>query len=370
MFERLTSIFKKERRPFEAFQIEVSTYCSAECQMCPKNCFPEEWTFDSMSMESFQRISPHFPLAKWVYLQGWGEPLENQHLMEMLKIAKEAGCRTGFTTNAALLTEEVCRNLLEVGLDLMVVSLGGAHKESHQQLRTGSNFERLIRHVEGLTKVKQEVKSDNPTLKLSMLMTRMNIQELPEVVTLAARLGADEFMGTNIDYLPGERCNILRAFHHESATEAFQESIDKAHQRGKELGIKVRTYPLKAEEVLVCEADPPKNLFVSVDGSVAPCIYLRIPKKGEIPRIFMHKQYMVPQTIFGNIHHKDLMEIWNEETYKSFRKVYEERRKAEFRVTQAFDVLSSLSSSSPTQEEQTIPPLPSVCTTCYKAYGL
>ncbi len=51
---------------------------------------------------------------------------------------------------------------------------------------------------------------------------------------------------------------------------------------------------LKAEEVPMCEANPLRNVFSSVDGAVAPCVYLRIPKKGNISRIFMDKEYEIP----------------------------------------------------------------------------
>jgi hypothetical protein len=56
-------------------------------------------------------------------------------------------------------------------------------------------------------------------------------------------------------------------------------------------------YPLKAWEVPVCEPDPPNNVFFAADGSVCPCPYLRIPKKGDIPRIFMNKGYRVPDLL-------------------------------------------------------------------------
>jgi hypothetical protein len=176
---------------------------------------------------------------------------------------------------------------------------------------------------------------------------------------------------TNFGYLPSERCNILRTFYHESPTAAFQESIDEMHRLGKETGITVRTYPLKAEEVLVCEADPPKKVFFSVDGSVAPCIYLRIPKKGDIPRIFLNKEYLVPQTFFGNINEEDFLEVWNKDSYTKFRRVFEDRMRRKFDLVQTLDAVSHENFSSLQEKvEKGPPPLPEVCQTCYKAYGI
>ena len=371
MFKKISKIFKSKRHPFEAFQVEVSTYCSLECQMCPRTFFAEKWIFQNMSMETYKQIQRHFGLTKWVYLQGWGEPLENENFMEMVSLAKEAQRLVGVTTNGVHLTEETASRLLDEEIDMVVVSFGGATKESHEALRIGSDSDSLVSRVDRLIQMKHERKMDKPVVKISVIMTRLNMAELPEMVPLAAKLGLDELMVTNIDYLPRERCNMLRAFHHESPTEAFQQSLDRMHKLGKELGVNVRTYPLKAEEVPMCEANPLRNVFFSVDGAVAPCVYLRIPKKGDISRIFLDEEYEVPQTIFGNIKSDDFQDIWGKESYKKFRKVYADRLKGGFNVSQTLDLFSgSVSSDTGKETVRDIPPLPEVCRTCYKAYGL
>jgi MoaA/NifB/PqqE/SkfB family radical SAM enzyme len=324
-----------------------------------------------LSMETFRKISRYFHLTKWIHIQGWGEPLENENLIEMLHLAKQANCLTGLTTNGIHLTEEIANQLLSEGLDLLVVSAGEAVQRNQEGSRMGADFSRILDHVEGLVSLKKRFNRQKPVVKFSFLMTRLNIGELPDTVPLAAKLGVNEVVVTNFGYLPSERCNILRTFYHESPTAAFQESIDEMHRLGKETGITVRTYPLKAEEVLVCEADPPKKVFFSVDGSVAPCIYLRIPKKGDIPRIFLNKEYLVPQTFFGNINEEDFLEVWNKESYTKFRRVFEDRMRTKFDLVQTLDAVSHENFSSLQERvEKGPPPLPEVCQTCYKAYGI
>lgn len=371
MLGKLTSAFKRGRRSFESFHIEASTYCSLECEMCPRAVFAEQWIFQNMSMETFQEIAKHFHLVKWVHIEGWGEPLENENLVQMLQLAKEAGCLTGLTTNGVHLTEDVSNQLLSEGLDLIVVSAGEAAQTNQEGSRMGADFSRILDHVEGLVSLKKRFDRQKPVVKLSVLMTRLNIGELPDTVPLAAKLGVDEVVVTNLSYLPSERCNILRTFYHESPTPAFQESIDEMHRLGKETGVSVKTYPLKAEEVLVCEPNPPQKVFFSVDGSVAPCMYLRIPKQGDIPRIFLNKEYLVPQTFFGNINDEDFPEVWNRESYTKFRRVFEERLKAKFDLVQTLDVVSGTSFSNLKEKISKKPPsLSEVCQTCYKAYGI
>ena len=372
MLKGLAKFIMGDRREFEAFQIEVSTYSSLECQICPRAVFAEKWIFQNMPLETFRNISEHFPLTRWVSFRGWGDPLENENLLEMLHLAKRAECGTALTTNGSLLTEEVSRRLLETDLDVLVVALELATQAIQDGLsRIGSDLQRILDQVQALVKLRKASGKKKPAINLSFPMTRLNMGELPGLVSVAAKLGVNEVIFTNLDYLPEERWNILRTFYHESPTQAFEESIAEIHRQGKKEGISVQTYPLKAEEKMVCEADPPHRVFFSVDGSVAPCPYLRIPKKGDIPRIFMNQEYAVPQTFFGNVHQEGFLQTWNKESYRVFRRVFEDRRKAEANVAQIMDAFPNLRSSAENQApKEPPPPLSEVCRTCYKAYGI
>jgi len=372
MLKGLAKFIMGDRREFEAFQIEVSTYSSLECQICPRAVFAEKWIFQNMPLETFRMISEHFPLTRWVSFRGWGDPLENENLLEMLHLAKRAECGTALTTNGSLLTEEVSRRLLETDLDVLVVALELATQAIQDSLaRIGSDLQRILDQVQALVKLRKASGKKKPAISLSFPMTRLNMGELPGLVSVAAKLGVNEVIFTHLDYLPEERWNILRTFYHESPTQAFEESIEEIQRQGKKERIPVKAYPLKAEEKPVCEPDPPNRVFFSVDGSIAPCPYLRIPKRGDIPRIFMNQGYSVPQTIFGNLHQENFLEVWNKESYRSFRKVFEDRRKAEVHVGQMLDALSNLRSGSESQAPQEPPPpLSELCRTCYKAYGI
>ena len=85
----------------------------------------------------------------------------------------------------------------------------------------------------------------------------------------------------------------------------------------------------------------------------------------------MDKEYDVPQTTFGNVNDEDFLDIWNSGAYKSFRKIYEDRLRGGITVSKAFDIFAGSGSRGTGKEPVVeIPPLPEVCRTCYKAYGL
>ena len=71
-----------------------------------------------------------------------------------------------------------------------------------------------------------------------MQMMKPNLEELPELVTLAAKLGADEVIAPNLDYIPTNAVDALKAFS-PSTIPHHSQLVNEAQARGKELGIKV-----------------------------------------------------------------------------------------------------------------------------------
>ena len=61
---------------------------------------------------------------------------------------------------------------------------------------------------------------------------------------------------------------------------AIKEAKAKAHD------IALRVSPISPEPVAVCEEDPLRNLFVSVDGHVSPCVYMYPPESGPMRRFY------------------------------------------------------------------------------------
>ncbi len=368
MLSGLAKIFKRDRREFEAFQIDISSYSSLECKICPRAVFAEKWLFQNMPMETYERIASNFPQARWVIFQGWGDPLENENFPAMLRMAGQAQCRVGLSTPGSNLTPEISRQLVEENVEYVILSLEEIPPAPEERFKTSPELGQILEQAEHLIRLKENAKVRKPAVKLSFFMTRLNMAALPAAIPVAARMGADEVILRNLDYLPEDRWNILRTFYHESPTPAFQEALDETGRLAREHKIPVRSYPLKAEEIPVCEAEPYHNIFFAADGSIAPCPYLRLPKKGKIPRIFMHKQYTVEPRVFGSIASEELLAVWNKEEYRDFRKIFEDRLKARRNPASIFDAVSG--GSSGTREIVEPPPLSESCRTCYKAYGI
>lgn len=358
------ALSEKDRRSFNCIQIEPSSSCSLKCVMCPRTALGEKWKSMDMPFETFEKISRNFSYMRWVYFSGWGETLLNARIFDMIKLAKDCACSVGLTTNGMLLTEQISKKLIELGVDIVCVSIAGATRKTHEEIRVGSEFTRLTQNIRALGNLKESVKTKKPKVMLLFLMTRQNINELPLAVELAEDLGADELVGTNLSYVTTTRHDEIKAFSCQTADESLMDKIEKAEQKAKELGVGFRSFPLQTEEVLVCEEDPLNNIYVSCDGYVSPCVYLNPPVR-EIPRIFLGSKEIIPRTYFGNVTDRDLFEIWEEKAYRLFREKFKKRLALREEILEF-----NISAYRKIANKMRVNPLPEVCETCYKAYGI
>lgn len=352
---------REAARPFEAFQVEVTSRCNLKCVMCPVTVLAEHWPARDMPWETFGRLAEAFERAKWVYLQGWGEPLLHRRFFDMVSRAKSAGCRVGFTTNGTRLTRANGARLLDLGLDLMAVSIAGACAATHEAIRVGSDFPKLVENLRGFLSLRRERGSAAPKVEVFFLMTRSNLAELPRAVELAAELGADELVATNLDYVMTGRLDELRAYSNSPPAQAYRETLEAARAAARAGGIEFRPYRLEFREMAVCDLNPLKILFVSADGSVSPCVYTSLIGQSEIPRVFEGRPLETPVVRFGNVNEQPLIEIWQSAAYRDFR--------AQFARRVAGAGLAMLGTAAGAASDEELP-APEACRTCPKLYGV
>ncbi len=360
-------------------QIEVTTHCQLRCSFCPHTVLAKDWNRAHLSWEAFSSLLPFVRHTKLVHLQGWGEPLLHPRLWDMAAAIKDKRGRVSVTTNAVLLDEAAAREIRRIGIDMVAVSVAGARGETNDSLRMGSRFDRICTNISHLCALKP-----HPQVHLVMQTMKVNMEELPGLVTLAAELGVDEVIFPNLDYAPTDEVDVLRAFDR-SINRHYTELTEEAKRRGRELGVRVHTYPLTPrDDILMCDAHPVHNVWISVLGEVAPCPYLALPCRDKIPRLFWGRHEYLQRCSFGNIS-SGLSRVFNGEIARSFRDVFSRRLLADRLDTVAEASVSSMprvSSSSVhffesfaqmTSREQvssSLHPPPDLCRHCYKLYGL
>ncbi len=176
--------------------IEPTSRCNLSCRTCVRNTWNEDQ--GDMSEATFMHIMdglrklPHKPV---VFFGGLGEPLAHPDIISMVRQARSHASRVELITNGMLLDEEVCRQLVDAGLDVIWVSVDGAHPESYNDVRLGAALPQVLENAARLRDLRVD---GRPHIGIVFVAMRRNISELPQVMQIGHRLEADRFLITNV----------------------------------------------------------------------------------------------------------------------------------------------------------------------------
>ena len=295
----------------------------------------------------------------------------------MARAIKDRGGRVSMTTNGMLLDDAAVRQICDIGFAFIAVSVAGAKASTHESLRMGSSLAQICKNISGLSGAKS-----HPVIHLVMQMMKPNIDELPELVDLAAELRADSVIGPNLDYTPVAEMADLKVFGSKRDTR-LEDVINKAKIRGKKRGIEVQTYPLEPDDNSpVCSDDPLNNVVINVRGEVSPCVYLSLPVEGEIPRIFCGEDSCVRHFTYGKAE-DGLDNVLESVQAQQFRMAF--NRRVEFirldaakamalltlpGIRNVRDTLQESAGKAFTAAPISLPQAPVQCRGCYKLHGI
>jgi radical SAM protein with 4Fe4S-binding SPASM domain len=138
--------------------IELTNHCNLACPFCAR----EEMirTEGSMPLELFYKIVDEIKdYAEMIYLHGDGEPMIHKGLFDAVRYAKKNGLRVGMSTNATLLDERRSLDLIDSGLDYLILAIDGATKETYEKIRVKGKYEVVKAHVERFLQLCREKES-------------------------------------------------------------------------------------------------------------------------------------------------------------------------------------------------------------------
>jgi MoaA/NifB/PqqE/SkfB family radical SAM enzyme len=315
--------------------IEPTTKCNLDCKMCPRNTWVNEKIGD-MDMQLFETILNQIKSissVETVFFGGIAEPVFHRNIIEMIKMVKEIGLRVELVSNGSLLDREKIEKMLYAGLDMLWVSIDKLHSES-QEKNMGDSVEdllekNLIAFRTGRYKINKKAE-----LGIAFVATKSNINELPEVIVLAARMEAAEIKVSNlIPYTKEMQNEVL--YRRSLSCGAFNEDL---LQFRKKLSIPIMDFECIPPEVMgsimrsmsdlyigknriardakKCKFIEDNSLFIRWDGEVCPCLALLHNNKTYLNLIEREVKFCS----YGNVKEEKLSSIWEKKEYKDFRK--------------------------------------------------
>jgi len=358
IFDRLKKDRKKKR--FGAWQIEITTRCGLQCTMCIKTAC-KEWHRKDMSVNDFEKIVPYLHDVKSVVLEGWGESLLHKNLVDFIRLAKTAGSEIGFVTSGMGLTPDYARHIVDAGVDFMGFSLSGATAKTHNTIRVNSDFDALIASMKNIKKLSLYSPLKRPKLHIVFLMLKDNIHEVSMILDLAREIGINEIVLLNIIQVTSWEQDSHKIFTCEEGF-LYKNAIKEVAKKARKLKINLALPSYFPENVAVCSENPLDNIYISVDGTVSPCVFLNPPVSSPFTRVYCGAEYPTLPVRFGNIFTETLDTIWARKEYEEFRSAFISRKK---RWKESYASLLEMRRP----EDSPVPDPPVPCKTCHKMLG-
>jgi MoaA/NifB/PqqE/SkfB family radical SAM enzyme len=282
-----------------SIQIECTTRCNLKCTFCEISYWTEQP--EDLQFENIQQMLLHLPHIQRIDLTGIGEALMNPAFFEIIKLLKSRGIYVTLNDNFTLMTEKTARQVIELGVDQIFLSLDGATPETYEPLRRGANFERVVANTQRLITLKHKLGKKLPEVKINTVVCTENYHELPALVELAHRIGVGMVQFVNV--ITFDNTTTLSV-----TPEAVQAKFTEAITRAAELGVLVKIELFEKQPVQQCDFPWSRN-FVTQDGYVHPCCYTT--QSGD--------RAAQNQRSLGNLIDQSFDAVWNSEAYTTLR---------------------------------------------------
>ncbi len=278
--------------PMPSFiSVEPADFCQLHCPECPVGNgnlgVRHEPHHHCMSLDTFRRIIEQCKgIVHTIQFFFQGEPLLNPNLPDMIRLAHDARLYTITSTNAQALTPILAEQLIQSGLDRIIVSIDGMNEDSYQAYRQGGNLNKAMQGLRYLRQAKDHL-GGHTCIELQCLRLKSNEHEWALFRHCYRQLGADILTFKTAQFYNYEHGNPLMPSNPRYCRYRLGKNglYRLAHQRRK-----------GCLRIL-------KGCVITVNGNVLPCCF----DKGS-------------NYIWGNIHTQSLRQIWNGEPARLFRR--------------------------------------------------
>ncbi|MBI5634035.1 MAG: SPASM domain-containing protein [Nitrospirae bacterium] len=169
--------------------LDPSNICNLQCPLCPSWQDTTSRPKGKMDIHLFRKIMAEAgPYIITVNLCNWGEPFLNPDLSEMIAVAKRYSIVTGLSTNLNYLPDDAAEQVMDAGIDIIVISLDGITQETYSKYRQGGELQKVLANIEKLNYFKRR-SGNKTTLAWQFLVNKYNEKELEGAEALAVKMG-------------------------------------------------------------------------------------------------------------------------------------------------------------------------------------
>jgi len=171
--------FSKDKKPVVVWNI--TRRCNLKCVHCYAQAKDEEFTDELTTSEGFKLLDDLASFGVPVVLFSGGEPLMRKDLPDLARYAVSKGMRAVISTNGTLITEEKARELKEIGLSYVGISLDGLKPVNDKFRGLDGAFEMALKGIENSRKAGIKV-------GLRFTINKHNVSEIDGIFDLVEEM--------------------------------------------------------------------------------------------------------------------------------------------------------------------------------------
>lgn len=279
--------------PPTTLMMEPTNHCNLKCPLCPTGLGTLNREKRTMTLDEFKKvIDDTHKYVKEIILWNYGEPFINKNILPMIRYAADHKIYVITSTNGHFFHDDsYCEEIVRSGLHRMILAIDGATQDTYEKFRRSGNLEKVLAGTKRMVAAKKRLKSKIPYIELQFIMMKHNEHQLEDMRKLAEDLEVDLFIEKPV----GIHSSDKRIF---SLKDQFlatgQEDNYKINDKGE--------IEIVGDMPNDCDW-PYKNVVINADGVVVVCC-----------------QDINSVHTMGNIYQENLLNIWNNDKYKAFRK--------------------------------------------------
>ncbi|UCH14850.1 MAG: SPASM domain-containing protein [Bacteroidales bacterium] len=268
--------------------IEPTTFCNLTCPECPSGQRTLTRPAGNMQYALYTKIiheSSSFLAYLNLYFQG--EPFLHPEIFKMITLAGQKRIYTAVSTNGHFLDAQNSKQIIDSGLDRLIICMDGINQKEYEIYRKNGNFNKIIEGIKTLVRYKNELKSRKPFLTVQALIMQHNQSKIKEMKRYFLDLGVNQVLFKSIQ---------INEF---SKGSPLIPTISKySRYKSVEKGKYINKNPLANKCWRMWS-----SAVITQDGIVIPCCFDK------------NASYKL-----GNINDSGLKDIWKSNSYDKFRK--------------------------------------------------
>ena len=241
-----------------------------------------------MSLDDFREILDKLsPDLIYLTLYFQGEPLLNPGFTTMVQMARKRRIFVATSTNGHFLNDQKVSEILNSGLNHLIISMDGLDQETYEKYRVNGNLQTVIDGIIRLVAAKKALNSHLPFIELQFIVMRHNEHQIQQMKAFAKQCGVNKLS-----------FKTAQVYNFNSESTIIPTLKSKSRYRKSSEGSWVMANKIRNRCHWIWS-----SMVVTWDGRVVPCCY---DKNAD------------HQT--GNLLDESLSELWKNQQYSTFRR--------------------------------------------------